>query len=378
MTAQPVVALDIGSTKVACAIGSLSERAAGLELLGSALIPYPVSTTAWLADPVTVSRAIEQALEATGVGGELRRAFVAFSHPLLISERVRAMVVLADEPTVVRARDVARLRQRAVDQALGVGRDALMVEPLGFAGSGFEGVRDPRGLSTARLAGTFHVVTMPLAARDAVIQVVEAAGLEIARLVYALPATLASVADPDAHRGRILLMEVGGLTTSIGLFVEGALQALSVLPWGGLRVAETLASELHATHSQAVAWSLEGIACRRPEVRALVEREWAALQLAIGQMIQDQPRPDAGVVSGRGALMDGFAEWIEQATGIPTSLGRSPRTSRLGDVARQVGLSAAVGLLEMAASAPTARVDGQQPLFNRLIDRTRTILMEYF
>ena len=199
MSTQPLVALDLGSTKVACAIGMPHEHASGFELVGTSLVPYPALAETWPGDLLMVSRTIEQALEATGVSGDFHRALVALSHPALVSERVRAAVTLGDEPVPVRAHDVTRLQSAALDQVLGVDREPLLVERLGCSGNGFEGVRDPRGLTATRLTGTFHLVTMPMALRRAVVQAVESAGLEIARLSSTLPAALAKGAWAEAR-----------------------------------------------------------------------------------------------------------------------------------------------------------------------------------
>ena len=53
---RPLVALDIGSTKVACAIGLPHEQQPGFELLGSGIVAYPALTDAWLSDPLMVGR----------------------------------------------------------------------------------------------------------------------------------------------------------------------------------------------------------------------------------------------------------------------------------------------------------------------------------
>ena len=375
---QPLVALDIGSTKVACAIGLPCERSPGFELLGSSVVPYPTLSEAWLGDPLLVSRTIEQALDATAVTAEFHRALVSLSHPLLESESVRTTVALGDEPMTVRAQDVDRLQRSALDLALGIDREALMVERLGFDGNGFEHVRDPRGLSATRLAGRFHIITMPVSVRRALFQAVESAGLEIHRLTYALPATWAGMADGGAHQQRALLIDVGGLTTDLGLFVESALQHSATVPWGGLRLALTIAKELQVTMDQAVTWSLEGHGCRKPAVRARIDAGWTELRQAIERLLRDQPRPNTAYVAGRGALIDGFAEWVEQATGIPTSLIRTVRLTRVGDLARQVGLSAAIGLLESATRTAASPAWRSPHLFNRLIDQTRAVLTEYF
>ncbi|MBI3330674.1 MAG: hypothetical protein HYZ96_01020 [Candidatus Omnitrophica bacterium] len=378
MPARPLIALDIGSTKVACAIGLPHEQAPGFELLGTGLVPYPALSEVWLGDPLLVSRTIEQALEATAVQAEMDRALVTASHPELASERVRVSVALGDEPVPVRAQDLERLHTSALHQVLGVDRDPLLVERLGCDGNGFAGVRDPRGLSATRLAGTVHVITVPTAARRTLIQAVESAGLEVSRITYTLPSALAGLADDGLRHQRVVVIDVGGLSTDLGLFVEGVLHAAAILPWGGVKLACAIANELKVTMEQALALSLEGAACRKPAVRALVGQHWGQLAPALEPLLRQGPRPDTVVVTGRGALLDGFAEWVERSTGVPTSVGRSARMAQAADLGRQVGVTAAIGLLELATQGDGRAALRSTHLFNRLIDRTRTILTEYF
>ena len=154
--------------------------------------------------------------------------------------------------------DLDRLYAAVLHQVLGVDREPLMVERLGCAGNGFEGVRDPWGLSATRLAGTFHIVTMPMAARRALVQAVESAGLEVMKLTYTLAALWASVSDETLSRKHVVLLDVGGLTTDVGLVMDGILHASAIVPWGGLTLSGTIARALHVTLDQAMAWSLEG------------------------------------------------------------------------------------------------------------------------
>jgi cell division protein FtsA len=375
---HPVVALDIGSTKVACAIGLPHERTPSFELLGSSLVAYPTLSDAWMSDPLMVSRAIEQALEATGVTGDFHRAVVAFNPPSVAGELVRATIPIADEPMAIRAQDLDRLQRYALGLALGIDRDPLLVERLVCSGNGFEGIRDPRGLSATRLQGLFHVITMPMASRRAIVQTVESAGLEVARLMHTLVAAFEASADETIRQQQILLIDVGGLTADVGLFIGGVLSASTFVPSGGVTLAMEIAKELQVTLEQATVWSVEGTACRKAEVPPLVVRQWEAIPKVLEPLLQGHPRPDAVLVTGRGSLLDGFAEWVERTIGISTSVARSSRVSQVADLARQVGLSPAIGLLELATRTTAVGAMPSTHFLNRLIDRTRIILTEYF
>jgi hypothetical protein len=78
-----------------------------------------------------------------------------------------------------------------------------------------------------------------------------------------------------------------------------------------------------------------------------------------------------------GGLVDGLVEWIERATGIPTSLCRNPRANLASDLPRQLSVGSVLGLLEAASSLTNGAVLPASVL-HRLLLRTRTLLTEYF
>ena len=377
MATPPLIALDLGSTKIGCVIALPSDEAPGYHVVGHSLTPYSGALPTWPQDPLAVGRTIEQALAATGFGGELIDAHVALSHPALHSETIQAAITLADEPISVRRQDLDRLARVALTQALGVDRDALVMERLGCSGNGFDDVRDPRGLPATRLVGRFRIVTVPSAVRRAAIQAVECAGLDVARLTYSLIADAAgSEANPET--GRLLLVDIGGLNTDLGLFVEGVLEASQTIPWGGTVLATALARTMRVTQEQAERLSLEGLGSHRDEVREHVNAGLTQLQEALETLLAGQPLPDRAICAGRGCLIDGVVEWVERTTGVNTTLGRTPRLQGMGDLADQVGLTTAMGLLEVAC-ATTARAAGPPVgLAARVIERTKFLLAEYF
>jgi len=372
---RPLVALDIGSTKVACALG-VPQEAGGFDLLGSSLVDYPGAPEAWLDDPLLVGRTIEQALEATGVHGDFHRALVTFSHPAQMYERIRSTVRVADEPLAIRPQDLRRLEQAAVHQALPVDREPLLVTRLSCAGNGFDGVQDPRGLPATRISGQFSIVTIPLAARRALVQAVESAGLEVTAIV---PGIQALAAATVSRHDRVLLMELGGLSSTLAVWAEGRLQALGTVAWGGATWTRTLASDAHVTLEDALRMSLQGLHSRHPGARQTLESHLAALHEAAHQLLAREPLPERALIGGRGAMIDGVVEWLEQATGIKTELARHPRTQRIGEVGRQLGLTPVMGVLELATRGNgTAGAPRSFGVFDRLVDRTRTLLAEYF
>ena len=379
MATPPIIALDIGATKVACAIGRLNALAPGFELLGNSLVPYPIRIESWPCDPLLIGRTIEQAIEATAVTGSFAEAHVSLSDPSLRAQVVQAAIELSDEAVHVRQRDLDRLTACALNLALGVDRDALLVERLGCSGNGFTNVRNPIGFAATRLTGTFHIVSMPMTARRVIVQAVEAAGLEAARLTYSLAATAAALDGMGGSR-RTLLIDIGGLASDAGYVAEGALSRSCTVPWGGTTLALDIARAVQVTVEQAAVLSLEGLSCRRTEARACLEARLGSLEQAIKDVLEGQPLPDQALLTGRGALIDGIVEWVERVSGVHASMGRSARTQSVAELSRQIGLNPAIGVLELATRPLDAPVvpARQTRLFGRLLDRTKTLLTEYF
>jgi cell division ATPase FtsA len=207
---------------------------------------------------------------------------------------------------------------------------------------------------------------------------VEFAGLDVMGLRYSLEvfARLAQALAPAA--ARLLLVDVGGLQTDVGLSVGGRLVAAQTLAWGGLTFAHELARASRLNIDQATALTLEGLASRKREVREALEPRLDALEQVIRRVLENQPAPDAVRVCGRGVLIDGLVEWIERAGGAKATVQRSARTQAMTDLARQVGTTMAIALLEHGA-APADRLDGaNHRLVDRLIGRTKILLAEYF
>ncbi|MBI3325044.1 MAG: hypothetical protein HYZ92_07165 [Candidatus Omnitrophica bacterium] len=403
MRIRPVLAVDLGATKIACALGAPRPPAsqtnghlpsAGWDLLGCGLAAYPLGGASWPCDPFLIADVLEPALRELKYEPLPDSAIVALSHPDLAHHRVIAHIDIADEPVTIRGREVARLKSQALSQALALDRDVLELETLGYAGNGFDEIRDPRGLPATRLSGRFQLVTVPLAVKRAILQGFERMGLEVDRLCY-VPATIARTwakaatqPKPGESTGRlapngvaaprILLVDIGGSSTELAVADDGCLVRSASLAWGGLALADTLARSGRLTLDQAATASLQGFSSPTESIRRVVEAQTAPLGAGIREILDGLALPGQAIVTGRGALIDGMVEWIGQVAGIGAVLGRSPHVKAFGDLGRQVALSGAVALLETACGQRPSTTIHPTGLVNRILDRTRQILIDYF
>ncbi len=389
MRRQPVLAIDVGSTKVAWAIGQPGldrgvaipgqPARAPFDLLGCGAAPLAASKGNWPSDPIGLAEALERALSEAGISRVPECGVAALSHPALQHRQATAYVDLADEPVTIRGRDLERVQALAVAQTLAIDRAVLVVEPLGYSGNGFSGVQDPRGLTATRLSGAFLLVTIPVAVRRVVLQALELLGVELERMTSSLKAAIASGIVEEWKGERVLVADLGGCSCDIALLDHGSLVKSQTAPWGGDLVVQAVARESRLSWDRALAVTLQGFHAK-PEVSALLENLLGLLRGHLDAFLRDELLPARAIVTGRTALIDGLIEWLEAALGVPAALGRSSWTRSLGELPRQVALSPVLGMLalglersesQIASSASSGPID-------RLLARTKQILVDYF
>ena len=388
---KPVVAIEIGSTKIACVVGqSRSQPFSALDgrtsarpwdLLGAGVAPYAEPSASYPCEPALIAQALEQALAQARLTQPIDRAVVCLSHPHLVHKRLTVQIELAQEPVTVQRRHLARLRAQALGQALGLDQEALACDAIDYAGNGFSGVRQPQGLMTMRLAGTFHVVAMPIALRRAVLAALEQAGLDVDRFLYSLQALAAALIQTTSPAGgsRLMVIDLGGCSIDLGLVERGRLIHAQTLPWGGMAVVEAIAGKGGVSRQAASALAAKGTSQSDPQIELLLDEYLAKLEKALAQFLHGHARPELCVVVGRGALMDGLLERLEGSLGMKTVLGRSRLTASLGDLSTQLQLGAAAGAVELACQG-TQPPSRSQPtnLIERVLQRAQFLLTEYF
>lgn len=393
---SPVLALDLGTTKVTCAVGQplavpisslgWTHQPLAVQLLGCGMAAYPTLTPG-MGQTHLMAQAIEEAVAASGMTTPLDRAVVAVTHPALAHACIDAQIEVADEPATIRAHELNRLRRQAISQALGLDRDVLLLEGLNYSGNGFDHIVDPYGLCATRLRGQFHFITLPQAIRQSIMLALEAAGLELDRLSYTLKSlTSASWSlgndvrrAPEAVSERTLIVDIGGSCTDAALVQSDRILRASTVAVGGLTVLEEVAKACHLQADHALTASLEGFTSQKPTVRKLVERALRPLHELLHGVLQQEVPPVLTIVTGRGAMIDGIVEWIETLTGIKTVLGRHALAKPLGDVSQQLAFTPVLALLENVCRRPEPRSSSRSArLFSRVVDRTKRILVEYF
>src|SRR4029079_11089427 len=145
----------------------------------------------------------------------------------------RVSVAIARVCRVITRRDVARAVESAQAVAIPTQREVIHVIPRAYIVDGHEGIRDPIGMSGFRLEVETHIVTGEVLAIQNLIKSVERAGVVIDDLVLQpLASGEAVLSSEDKDRG-VVLVDIGGGTTDVAIFIQGGIWHSVVLPLGG-------------------------------------------------------------------------------------------------------------------------------------------------
>jgi cell division protein FtsA len=279
---------------------------------------------------------------------------------------------------VDRVIDAARAVAIPADQKI------LHILPQEFLIDGQEGIREPVGMSGVRLEAKVHMVTGAVSAAQNIVKCIQRCGLEVDDIVLEQLASSYSVLTDDEKELGACIVDVGGGTTDIAVFLGGAIQHTAVIPIAGDQVTNDIAVSMRTPTQYAeeikikYACALSQLAnpdetievpsvgerpprrLARQTLAEIVEPRFEELFALIRDdfeelfaLIRDELRRSgfeeliaAGVViTGGSAKMEGAVELAEEVFHIPVRLGSPQYVDGLSDVVRNPIHATGVGLL---------------------------------
>lgn len=243
-------ALDIGSSKVACFIAKLDgEERPKIVGIGHHL------SRGIKSGAVTNMEAVVEAIEGAVIAAErmaeveLKEVLVSCSGGPFASATISATLAL--DGAEVAETDVRRLHAQGCAAAQGGDRELLHAVPIGYSIDGYNSIKDPRGMFGGELVAKLHVVSAAPAPLRNLALAVERAPLAIRRLVASpYAAGLATLVEDEFELGSIVV-DIGGGTTGIAAFVDGALVHVDSVPLGGQHITNDVARGLTTTAAHA-------------------------------------------------------------------------------------------------------------------------------
>lgn len=241
-------AIDIGSSKIVTLIASMTEEGEA-RIIGVSTSPSRGLRKSQVVNIEEATEAISASLEAAErmAGTSVAQAFLSVGGAHISSLNSHGVVAVAEPEKEINHADVKRVIDAAKAVQLPTSREILHVLPRGYIVDGQEGIVDPIGMSGVRLEVETHLVTGGATAMRNLHKCVEELGVEVAGIAFGgLVSALSTLSDTEKELG-VVLVDIGGGTTDVAIFVEGALSYSSVIPVGAINITKDLAAGLRVS-----------------------------------------------------------------------------------------------------------------------------------
>jgi len=376
-TKDLIVGLDIGTSKVVAMVAHLtpegrldvlglgSQDSKGLKKGVVVNIEATVGTISRVIQEVELMADCKVKEVYTGIAGSHIRSFNS-----------AGMVAIKDKE--VSPTDVERVIEVAKAMPIPADQQILHILTQEFIIDGQDGVREPIGMSGVKLEVKVHIVTGAVSAAQNIVKCVRRCGLEVVDLVLQPLASSFAVLSEDERDLGVCLVDVGGGTTDIAVFTQGAIRHTAVIPIAGdqitndiamaLRTPTQEAEEIKIRHGVALAQladpqemiEVPGIGergARKLSRQALadvieprVSELFELVQAELRRSGYEELLSSGVVLTGGSSVMHGMIELAEETFHMPVRLGTPKYGGGLADVVQHPKYATAMGLLLEAAA----------------------------
>jgi cell division protein FtsA len=367
-----IVGLDIGTSKVAAIVGEINNEG-NIEVIGignslsrglkKGVVVNLESTV------MSIQRAIEEAELMAGC--QIKSVFAGIAGSHIRSLNSHGVVAIKDRE--VTQYDIDRVIDSARAVAISADQKILHILPQEFVIDQQDSIKEPIGMSGTRLEAKVHMVTGSVSASQNIIKCIRRCGLEVEDLVLEQLASCYSVLTEDEKELGVCLIDIGGGTTDIAIFVEGAIKHTAVIPIAGdqvtndiavaLRTPTINAEEIKRKYACALTQladingiiDVPSIGDRSPRqitaqnLAEIIEPRYEELMLLVQAEIRRSGNEDmiaAGIVlTGGSSKVMGLIELAEEIFHMPVRMGGPENVTGLTEVIKNPMHSTGVGLL---------------------------------
>jgi len=371
-TRNLIVGLDIGTSKVVALVGDLLPDGR-LEIIGMGSHESRGLKKGVVVNIESTVNAIQRALEEAELMADckIQRVHVGIAGSHIRSFNSTGMVAVKDKE--VTPLDVERAVETARAMPIPTDQQVLHILTQEFLIDGQDGIREPLGMSGVRLEVKVHIVTGAVSAAQNVVKCVRRCGLEVADLVLQPLASSIAVLSEDERELGVALVDIGGGTTDIAIFREGAIRHTAVIPIAGDQITNDVAMALRTPTPEAElvkirhgcalrqladpAETIEvpGLGDRPPRslsrqtlaevIEPRVEELYTLVQQVLRQSGFEELLSSGVVLTGGSSVMQGMVELGEEIFHMPVRLGVPRYAGGLADVVESPRYATVMGLL---------------------------------
>ena len=370
--AELIVGLDIGTSKVVAIVAEVHEQNE-IEIIGLGSCRSRGLKKGVVVNIESTVQTIRSAIQEAELmaGCNIHAVYTGIAGTHIRSLNSHGIVAIRDNE--VTEGDIERVIDAARAVAIPADQKILHIIPRDFAIDGQEGIREPVGMSGVRLEAKVHIVTGAVSAAQNIIKCVRRCGLEADDIVLEQLASSYSVLTDDEKELGVCLVDIGGGTTDVAVFTNGAISHTAVIPIAGdhvtndiavaLRTPTQNAEEIKVRHACALAQlansddTVEVPSVGNRPLRRMSRQTLAEVveprYVELFSLVQAELRRSgyerlltAGVVlTGGSSNMNGAVELAEEVFHLPVRVGTPQYVGGLAELVKNPIYATGVGLL---------------------------------
>ncbi|MDP3179021.1 MAG: cell division protein FtsA [Spirochaetaceae bacterium] len=385
-----MVGLDVGTVSTRAVVGEYNENGV-LEIIGVGVAPSTGLRRGVVVNIESTLSSIAQAVEAAELmsGREIKDCFCGVAGANIEGINSRGVVAVTGKGREITRADMERVIEAARAIVIPMDREVLHVIPQTYIVDDQKGIRDPLDMIGVRLEAEVHIITGSVTTAQNLVRCVNRAGFRVERLMLQSLAAARATLSSDERELGCLLLDLGGGTTDVLVYSEGAPYFTSVIPAGGAQVTNDVSIMLSVPmdaaeklkRESASAWIesvdpedtiiVPGIGGRAPAeisrrrlcsiVQPRMEEIFRMARERVEKMGHWRHIKGGAVLTGGGALMQGAAELAQDIFQMPVRIGNPITLGGLVDEYRSPLYATGVGLVLLGAESldPEARAGGR-------------------
>lgn len=247
-----IVGLDIGTTKVSIIIGRKNQYDK-IEILGNGKALSSGVSRGIVSNIDKTVASIKLAIEEVEKKNDIKinEVFVGIAGQHIKSLQHRGEIVRDNVEIEIGQADIDKLKDNMFKLITIPGEEVIHVIPQEYTVDGEDGIQDPKGMAGVKLEANFHVITAQVGAVKNIMRCVEKAGLVPKELILEPFASAVATLDDDELREGVALVDIGGGTTDVAIFLDKIIRHTAVIPFGGNIVTKDIKTGLSILDKQA-------------------------------------------------------------------------------------------------------------------------------
>lgn len=368
-----LVGLDIGTSKIACVVAEAAPDGR-IDVIGIGIHPSRGLRKGVVVNIESTVESIRLAVEEAELmaGVEIHSVFVGIAGSHIRGYNSNGVV--ATKNGEVTKEDVERAIDAASAMAIPADQQTLHILPQEYIIDHQDGIREPVGMSGVRLEARVHMITGAVSSAQNIIKCCNRCDLDVTDMVLEQVASSEAVLSQDEKDIGVMLIDIGGGTTDIAIFIDGAIRHTAVIPIGGDHLTNDLVIGLRTSAREADILKKKYGSCMvelvspddqvevpsvggrppRPMPRQIMAQILEPRVQELFELVKSelersgyQELVAAGIVlTGGSSLLHGTTELAEETfDGLPVRIGRAKDVGGLIDVVSSPVYATSVGLL---------------------------------